>query len=210
MSSMEIYHNIVTAESLKLLRQFNRQYRFVLIGGWAVYLFANTLKSKDIDLVIDYDELTKLKENHDVIKNDRLKKYEIKHSSGVDVDIYLPHYSDLGIGAQEIISNVENINGFKVPYLEMLFALKLYAYQARRGSLKGKKDEIDIFSLAFLSNFDWNKYLDLVKKHHFQKYHNEFIALLQRTLEIKELNINQQKMARQRKEILKIIGKTGK
>src|SRR3990167_6093279 len=178
---MEYYHDNITRQSYSVVQTLNREYNFVLIGGWAVFLYAGTLKSKDIDIIIDYGALTKLKENFDVLKNERLKKYEIKHFSGVDIDIYLPYYSDLGINADEVMKNTLNINSFKVPQLELLFMLKLYAYTARRGSLKGKKDELDIFSLAFLPQFDWKKYQALIIKHDFENYHNIFIDLLSRT-----------------------------
>lgn len=199
---MEYYHDNITRQSYAIIQQLNREYNFVLIGGWAVFLYANTLKSKDIDIIIDYGALSKLKENFEVLKNERLKKYEIKHFSGVDIDIYLPHYSDLGIDADEIMKDTLNIGGFDLPQLEYLFLLKLYAYTARRGSLKGKKDELDIFSLAFLPQFDWEKYQALIAKHDFENYHKIFIDLLSRTIEIKELSINRQKMAKIKRGIL--------
>lgn len=75
---MQYYHKLVTDKSYQFLQNLKRSYEFVLIGGWAVYLYTQALKSKDIDIIVDYKELAKLKENFDVFKNDRLKKYEIK------------------------------------------------------------------------------------------------------------------------------------
>jgi len=43
------------------LLELNRKYRFVLIGGWAVYLYSKALKSRDIDIVIDFETLAKMK-----------------------------------------------------------------------------------------------------------------------------------------------------
>jgi hypothetical protein len=41
-------------------------------------LHSKALKSKDIDIIVGYDELEKLKNDFSVFKNGRLKKYEIK------------------------------------------------------------------------------------------------------------------------------------
>ena len=205
---MEFYHNIITEKSFKILQALKRQYNFILIGGWAVFLFAGSLKSKDVDIILDYDELAKLKDEYDVIKNERLKKYEVKMEE-VDIDIYLPHYSDLGIKVEEVKERTVLRNGFRLPWLEVLFLLKLYAWQSRQGSVKGRKDELDIFSLAMLPEFNWNRYLSLIKDYNFENYHNSFVSLLRDAKNVKELNVNEQKMAKIRKEILKKF-KTGK
>ena len=52
----EFYHDLITEESFKILQEFGKKFKFILIGGWAVFLYAKSLKSKDIDIVIDYDE----------------------------------------------------------------------------------------------------------------------------------------------------------
>src|SRR3989338_4021762 len=97
----EFYHNLITEKSFKILQDLRKKFKFILIGGWAVFLYAKALKSKDIDIIIDYDELQKLKNDYDVAKNDRLKKYEIKIEE-IDVDIYLPYFSELGLKVQEV------------------------------------------------------------------------------------------------------------
>jgi len=201
---MQFYHEIITEKSFQFLQELKREYEFVLIGGWAVFLYSHSLKSKDIDIIVDYSELAKLKKNFDVFKNDRLKKYELK-KGGFDVDIYLPHYSDLGIDVEVIRKNIANKDGFDVPKKEILFLLKLYAWHARKSSLKGRKDELDIFSLAFLPDFGWEKYMKFAESLEFSEYNNCFRDLLKKTRRIEELEINEQKMARERKKILKYI-----
>lgn len=197
----QFYHNIITEKSWQFLLELRKNYDFILIGGWAVFLYSHSLKSKDIDIIVDYSELAKLKEKNEIFKNERLKKYEMK-TGEFDVDIYLPHYSDLGIDIEEIKKRTANQEGFVLPELEILLMLKLYAWSSRRGSLKGQKDEIDIFSLAVLPEFDWQKYLDCVETFCFEKYNNSLIELIKKTKEIKELEINQQKMANIRKRII--------
>jgi len=197
---MEYYHDIITQKSFAYLQELKRRYDFILIGGWAVYLYTKSLKSKDIDIIVSYNELAKLKEVYDVFKNERLKKYEIK-TGEFDIDIYLNHYSDLGVDIADIEKSKIVKEGFKVPGPETLLLLKLHAWVNRRGSSKGQKDELDIFSLAFLPEFNWKLYKPLVKKYEFSNQNKLFIELLKRKREIKELAINAQKMAKLRKGI---------
>jgi hypothetical protein len=199
---MQFYHSIITEKSYEFLQDLKRDYKFILIGGWAVYLYTRALKSKDIDIIIDYPELAKMREKNEVFKNDRLKKYEIK-TGEFDIDIYLPHYSELGIDAGDIQKKSIAREGFVVPELEMLFLLKLFAWRNRKGSAKGRKDELDIFSLVFLPEFDWKKYLVQIKKFGMGELHKDSAALIKNTSRIEELGINEQKMAKLKKIILK-------
>ncbi|MEK7065057.1 MAG: hypothetical protein AAB963_01290 [Patescibacteria group bacterium] len=201
---MQFYHDIVTDKSFHLLRGLKSKFSFTLIGGWAVFLYTQAMKSKDIDIIVDYGELSEFRQDYVLSKNERLKKYEIKQGE-VDVDIYLPHYSDIGIPVERVSESSVSRGGFKVPQLEVLFLLKLYAYSARRGSVKGKKDEMDIFSLGFLPEFNWNKYKKLVAEFSFSNYHELFLSLLSGTQRVPELQINDQKMAKQRKLILTAV-----
>jgi len=202
----QFYHDIITEKSFKFLRELVKKYNFVLIGGWAVYLFTRSLKSKDIDIIVDYEELAKLKNNFDVFKNDRLKKYEIE-TGEFDVDIYLPHYSDLGIKAEAIKRKTISSEGFVLPAAEMLLLLKLYARAARRGTPKGKKDELDIFSLIALPDFNWEKYLEYVNEFSFSRLNDSLRELIKKTRSVVELGINEQRMSKIRKEILGKIGR---
>ena len=65
---MPYYHDIITDQSWQELIQLNKLIPFVLIGGWATYLYTKTLKSKDIDIAIDYPALSALKDAYDVHK----------------------------------------------------------------------------------------------------------------------------------------------
>lgn len=203
---MQYYQAIITEKSFQYLQELKRDFNFVLIGGWAVFLYSRSLKSKDIDIIIDYAELAKLKEKYDVQKNDRLQKYEIK-TGEFDIDIYLPHYSDLGVEIEEVVKSVTVREGFKVPSLEILFLLKLHAWQNRRGSVKGQKDELDLLSMAILPEFDWQKYSEAVKTFGFTELHKLFLKFVGKLTEAKELGLNQQKISRVKKMILEKLGK---
>lgn len=74
---MQFYNDIITQRSFAYLQSIKKKYKFILIGGWAVYLYSKSLKSKDIDIIIDYDVLAKMKELDKIFKNERLRKYEI-------------------------------------------------------------------------------------------------------------------------------------
>ncbi|MEK7566016.1 MAG: hypothetical protein AAB506_03150, partial [Patescibacteria group bacterium] len=95
------YNDLVTQKSWQTLQDLRGRLDFILIGGWAVYLYAKALKSKDIDLIINYDQLERFKPEFEVIKNDRLKKYEARREE-VQIDIYLPHYSNIRIPLEDI------------------------------------------------------------------------------------------------------------
>lgn len=198
---MQFYNDTITQKSFVYLQELNKKYNFILIGGWAVYLYSKSIKSKDLDIIVDYGVLAEIKKTNEIFKNDRLRKYEINEGN-FDVDIYVPYYSELGIEIEEIRKNLFSKEGFTVPALEMLLLMKLFAWHNRRGSSKGQKDELDILSLASLLEFDWKKYAKFVKKFNFSKYNEEFMNLLKSVRGIKELGINEQKMAKIRKKIL--------
>ena len=198
---MQYYHDIITEKSFQFLQELKKQFRLVLIGGWAVFLHTRSLKSKDIDIVVDYEELGAMKKKFNVSKNDRLKKYEIK-TGELDVDIYLPHYSELGIGAEEIQKSQIIKDGFNVPGPEILFMLKIYAWNQRRGSAKGRKDELDILNLVSLPEFNWSNYKNLVKRFDFKIYHDLFLDFLKKTTRVPELGWNEQKTAKIKRSVL--------
>ena len=190
----QFYHDTVTDKSFVFLGEVGQQFDFVLIGGWAVFIYTNAMKSKDIDIIVEYDTLGKLRQTYTISKNERLKKYEIK-LDGFDTDIYVAHYSDLGIPAENVKASAVQRHGFMVPKLEILFLLKLHAWENRRGSIKGRKDELDLFSLAFLPEFDWTAY----------SIPHAFSKLLAKARAIPELRLNEQQVARLRKKILEAI-----
>ena len=198
---MEYYHDIITEKSFKFLQELKQRYQFVLIGGWAVFLYSHSLKSKDIDIIVDYPVLGKMKDEYNISKNDRLKKYEIK-TGEFDIDIYLPHYSQIGIDVEEIKKRAILKEGFFVPSPEILFMLKLFVLKERQGSPKGHKDELDIFSLISVPEFNWEAYKNLFADFKFKQFHALFLDLLKKTTNVEELRINEQKFLKLKKEIL--------
>ena len=113
----------------------------------------------------------------------------------------MPHYSDLGIDIKRIQETSVIRQGFGVPNLEILFMLKLYAWHNRRGSIKGQKDELDIFSLVFMPEFNWHHLSNLIKEGGFKEYCEGFLALIKQTSEIMELGVNVQAMSKFKKKL---------
>lgn len=198
---MDYYHSLITEKSFIYLQELKRSYDFILIGGWAVFLFTRALKSKDIDIIVDYEVLSRLKEHYTIHKNAKLLKYEIVVGE-FDIGIYVPYYSQLGIDIDQIKKYTTTKEGFKVPQIEILLLLKLYSHRERRGTSKGQKDELDIFSIIRLPEFDWKKYIEFVNRFGLKHYHEQFMHLLKTRRDVKELNINEQRMSKIRKRIL--------
>ena len=140
------YHDIITQKSWEELTKLGKNCNFVLIGGWATYLYTKSLKSKDIDILVEYEELGKLRKIYNVTKNERLKKYEARREK-IQIDIYLPHYSTIGIPIEVLIKQTSSFEGFTLLKKEWLLALKIFVLSQRARSTKGEKDFLDILSL---------------------------------------------------------------
>ena len=197
----EFWHNLITEKSFHLLQELKKDFDFVLIGGWAIYLYTHSLKSKNIDIIVDLETLSQLKQKFEVYKNERLQKYEIK-IEGIDVDIYIPYWSDLGLPIEKIIKNTVSIEGFGLPPREVLLTLKLFVYSQRKTSLKGKKDLIDIVSLLYFNGVDFKKFENFLKGNNLSKLKDELDEILRTTISLEELDLNQKKFSDFKKKIL--------
>lgn len=197
----EFYHDLVVEKSYQILQDLRRKFSFVLIGGWAVFVYTKALKSKDVDIIVGYEELEKLRQDFQVSKNDRLKKYEIKMGE-VDVDIYVPFYSSLGLPVEEIQKFTQSVEGFIVPIPEVLLLLKIYVARERQGTSKGRKDVIDIFSLLQLPTIDGKKFRELSQNYGVDELGDELKNIVSRESAIPELRLLEHQMARFKKIIL--------
>lgn len=198
---MAFYHNLITKKSWQVLQNLRRKYTFILIGGWAVFLYTQNLKSKDIDLICSYKDLSRFKTTFDLSKNIRLKKYEFKVDE-VDVDVYVPHFSDLGLPVEEVKNYAVKRQGFRMPKPEILLILKQRAYKDRMNSIKGQKDRVDIISLLTLPEFDFSFYLNCLKKYVVISYKDDLQDLLKGTNRVDELNLNEHQFSRFKKQVM--------
>ena len=198
---MDFYHDLITQESWQVLQSLRSKFNFILIGGWAVFLYTHALKSKDIDLVLDYKDLEKVKKEFTLTKNDRLKKYEARNEE-IQIDIYVPFYSNPGLPAEDLKQFVANIEGFSSIEKEVLALLKQKALIERAHSSKGRKDLIDLVSLFMLEDFDFAKYRKIASGYKLAEYMKKTHDLLKTTSSLMELDLNEHKMARLKKSIL--------
>jgi hypothetical protein len=191
---MNFYHNLVTEKSWQLLQSLRKKYDFILIGGWAVFLYAKALKSKDIDLVLEFSGLEKLKEEFAVAKNERLKKYEARRE-GMEIDIYIPFYSHLGLPVEDLRKFAVGLEGFQTVEKEILAVLKQVALTGRKETVKGRKDLVDLVCLFRLPNFNWEKYQKVISKYGLAKSSATVVETLKRTTKMDELGLNVHQMA---------------
>lgn len=198
---MDFYHNLVTEKSWQLLQKLRKKYQFILIGGWAVYLYTQALKSKDIDLVAEFGDLGKMRDEFEVAKNERLKKYEARKEA-LEIDIYIPFYSNPGIPAEDLKNFTVSLLGFTVVEKEILVILKQKALMERGESVKGRKDLLDLVSLLRLPDYDWDRYDQLVKQYKVEDGVNLTKKVLKDTFKLEELNLNVHQLAQLKRKIL--------
>lgn len=160
---MEFWNDMATDRGWRVLIKLRRRLDFILIGGWACYLLTKGMKSKDIDIIVDFEALENLRRDFPLKKAAFLKKYEAK-IDGVSVDIYVPFYSRLAIPIEEIRKNCTSVEGFRVPKPEVLLILKQCAETERGDSPRGQKDRVDILNLLINGSPDIKAYMETAKR----------------------------------------------
>lgn len=202
----EFWSETVTRKSFEKLTELSKKYKGTVIGGWGIYIWTGAHKSKDIDLIIDYDILLRMRSEYRVEKNEKLRKYEIKMGE-FDVDLYLPHYSKLIIPVEKIKKHVQQLKGMRVPSPEVLLILKQGAEIDRRGSMKGRKDLIDILTILIHSPFDVKKYRSLLRKEKLEYLEKELrdeVKIFDEK-DLKYLGLNLKEFAAWKKKFLKML-----
>lgn len=207
---MEFWNSDITNESWKELLVLSTKYNFILIGGWAIYLYTKLQKSRDIDMVVDYDQIKLLSVDFEMRKNPSRYRYEIKFQK-FDIDVYTPFYSKLTVPPEDLINNYTLIENIRVPRVEELLILKLGAFDDRMNSIKGQKDRLDITGLAFYSNIDYSRLKTLLNKYEKPSYIDLYvnaIAHIEKRL-LPFLNLNESTYVKMKKKTLeKIIPKS--
>ncbi len=203
---MEFWNSILTEKSWKIMQVLKKEdFRFIIIGGWAAYLWTRQHKSRDIDIILpELKDLVYLKGKYDLRKNDRLKKYEIKFDE-IDVDIYVQFYSKLALPVNEIVKETAKIEGFEVVIPEVLLILKQGAELDRKDSVKGQKDRIDIMTLLCSAGIDFGKYKKLLAKHKLENYKPRLKEIIAVFRDLKHINLNVKEYSKIKKELLKKV-----
>lgn len=189
-------------------RNSKKPFRFIVIGGWAAYLWTKNHKSKDIDIIIpDFKDLAYLKDNYDLRKNDNLKRYEIKFGE-IDLDIYIPYYSKLTLPIEDIKNETTKIENIEVVNPEILLILKQGAEIEREKSAKGLKDRIDIMTLILFSEVNFEKYLKKLEKYNLIHFVVRLEKIVSNFREIKYLELNAREFKLKKEKILENLKKT--
>ncbi len=198
---MEFWSELLTQASWGKLQELTKEIDFVLIGGWAVYLWTGKHKSKDIGIIVNYETLAQLQRNYRLEKNERLRKYEIKMEK-FDIDIYVPFFSKLALPIENIIKDTTRVQNIKTVRVEILLILKQGAEIDRRNSVKGIKDAIDILTILCYAPIDWKEYDILLKKYKLENYKKELLHSLANFSDenIKYLNMNFQQFKKWKKK----------
>ena len=162
-------------------------------------------KSKDIDVIIpDFNELEILKQKYFLKKNDNLKKYEIQIDE-IDIDIYLPHYSELTLPFKTILANTTKIEGFETVIPEVLLILKQGAELNRGESVKGQKDRIDIMTLLCYAEIKFDKYRKILSENKLDDFRLRLKEIIKTFSDLKHLNMNVKEYSKVKKELLKRV-----
>ncbi len=201
---MEFWNSLLTEKSWRIMQELKKEnFRFIVIGGWAAYLWTRQHKSKDIDVILpNIKDLDILKQKYILRKNDNLKKYEVKFEE-IDLDIYVPYYSQLTISLENI--ETSKVEGFEVVTPEILLILKQGAEFNRSESVKGQKDRIDIMTLLCYSGVNFKKYNELLEKNKLKSYHQRLKEIITNFKDLKHLNLNVKDYSKKKKELLKMI-----
>jgi hypothetical protein len=198
---MEFWNDINTQKSWEILKKLNQKLHFIVIGGWGIYLWTHAMKSKDVDVLLTrWEDLEQIKKQYEPKKNDRLKKYEIIVSD-IDVDIYLPHYSQMIIPCDQLVNMNVIKEGFHVLKPEPLLILKQQALLDRKDSIKGQKDRIDILALLSNKTIDFKEYKQLTEHHKITYFADELKKMIRVAKEeFSYLNINNPREIKKLKE----------
>ena len=205
---MEFWNETSTQKSWNILLNLKKaEFSFILIGGWAAYLWTKKHKSKDIDIALeDIKDIDILKGSYDLRKNDNLKKYEIKIDE-IDVDIYVPYYSSLAVPVEDLKKYSTVIQGIKVVAPEMLLLLKQGAELDRKDSVKGLKDRVDVMTLLCCCDIDFNKYSEMLDKYGKKEFFTRLKEIVNSFKEIKYLDLNPREFKLRKKEIVEKMNK---
>ena len=112
-------------------------------------------------------------------------------------------YSVLPIPVEEISKLNTKVDNFTVIKKEALLVLKQKAYEARKVSIKGQKDRIDLISLIILPDFDFDLYKNLLKTYYLEKFKEQIEDLIMQTKEVFELDLNQHHFSKIKGDLIK-------
>jgi hypothetical protein len=124
----------------------------VLLGGWATFIRTGVAKSHDIDVIVDYATLDRLRAKYELSASRHIggQKFEVK-LEGVAVDVYPVYQSKLGqrlkVPVEALLNQSEKVDRVRVLKAEAQFVAKMAALLDRPDTLPGEKDRLEMWSL---------------------------------------------------------------
>lgn len=159
------------------------------------------------DIILpELKDLGILKQRYSLQKNDNLKKYEV-NLEDLDLDIYVPYYSQLTIPVHDIAKETARVQGFEVVLPEIFLLLKQGAELDRRDSVNGQKDRIDIMTLLCYAPLNLKKYDHLLHKYTLQQFRQRLKEIVQTFQDYTYLQMNAKDYAKKKKELLALFTK---
>jgi len=154
---MQFWNEEQTKKSRELLNMLASSVDFVLIGGWAVYMYIRQQMSLDVDLAITYNSLEYFRKYG--INDYKGMKVKCSIVNGVYVDLFIEDFSDkdLPVHVSTILKEYNIIEGIKVVDKELLLLLKLWGY-FRADEQKIRKDMLDVLGLMLYGDIDLKKF----------------------------------------------------
>lgn len=172
----------------------------------ACYFHTGTIKSQDVDIIVDFETLNQIKKDFQVKKNSILKKYETLYND-TSIVIYVPYYSNFALSFDSITKNTVKRQGITIPKPEIILILKQQAELERKGSTKGQKDRVDILNILIKSDINMKRYLLLVKEYNLKEYMKRLETIIKTSkTEFEYLGItNPRKIRLIKKKLMEIL-----
>ncbi len=131
----------------------------VFIGGIAVYAYATSHEATaplaamthDADFMIAISDYADLRDIEVVTTNRRLGRHQFIKND-IEFDVYVQGQNDLAVPVDEALAHSRVVSGVRVVCPEHLVVLKMKAYDDRKGTPKGDKDEDDILRVLLATD----------------------------------------------------------
>jgi hypothetical protein len=123
----------------------------------------------------------------------------------VQIDVYLPHYSQLGLPVDLLRDHTRSVEGFTLLAPAYLLALKLHTLAERARTPKGEKDFLDCLALLQAGVADLKEAAALLKRYDRTEGLGTFRTLLGEHREVPELSLNAHHLARLKKRLLALL-----
>ena len=101
----------------------------------------------------------------------------------------MPYYSQLPIPLEDLKGLSTKVEGFSVVKPEALLILKQGAELARKESVKGVKDQVDIMTILCRCQVDFKEYHALLKKYKLEHFFPRLVSIIKNFKEFEYLGL---------------------